>query len=511
MHNTHRGIGRGIARTTLGLGLAGALATGALTGCAQAEVHGIEHDTIRVAVMGGPGDTLDVGNARTMMSYAVGLNVYDSLAVLVGGEVRLQLATSVTPNEDATEWTIVLRDDAVFHTGEPVTAADALFSLRTLAESPAGQAGLGDVDFAASAVVDDHTFRVAMQRPRADFVEAVIAGLSVVFPEGTTDFTDSIVGSGPYRLESFDADTGAVLVANEDYWGGAPEVERLEILPVADETARLAALTDGQVDYASNVSATSAEKLSGQDAYSVTNLGLSTSSAYAITLNTTLAPFDDPEVREAMRLAVDREQLVDVVLRGEGEVGNDLVGAGLVGFADDIPQRKHDAAAAKRIFEAKGVKKLSVVVSEISPGITDSMTIVKQQLADIGVELEFIDADPTTLFSDLTPVHEANMFAMYYANRPAATTLPMFFSAGAPHNFSGWEDPEFTRLLAESQAEVDDDARAKALTEAQQILHETGGLLVWGYMPGLEAHATGISGVVPVQGVPVFGEASFVE
>lgn len=497
------------ARITAGLITVGALAGAlALGGCSTED--GTGQDVLRIAVMGGQGDTLDVANSQTMMPYEVGMNVLDSLVTLNGGEPTYQLATEITPNDDATSWTVHLRDDVTFHNGDPVRAADALYSLKTVSQKPAGS-GYADVDFDASKVVDDHTLTLVTKRPRADLVEAVLSIMSVVFPENTTDFTSTLIGSGPYKVASFDPSTGAVLEANEDYWGGAPAIKRLEVVPMADDTARLNALTGGQVDYANNVSPTAAETVSKQDGFEVSDLGTSSALAMSFSMNTAKKPFDDPEVVKAVRMAVDRQKIVDVVTRGYGEVGHDLVGSGLSGYSadGDGTEPAFDPDAARTIFAEKKVTELSMVVSEMTPGLTDAADMVKQQLADVGVTVSFVDADPTTLFSDLTPVHESQMFAIYYANRPASVTLPMFFTSTSPYNFANWKDTEFDRLLTQAQSEKDKDKRAELLAKAQEKLRDNGSTIIWGYMPVLDAHVDGLDGVSGTQSVPLFGKATF--
>lgn len=498
---------KSIARITAGFMMAGALT---LTGCSAGDDGGSAQDVLRIGVMGGQGDTLDVANSQTMLPYEVAMNVLDSLVTLPGGEPSYQLATEITSNDDATSWTIRIRDDATFHNGDPVRAADVLFSLKNIAQKPNG-GGYADVDFTASKVVDDHTVTLVTKRPRADFVEAVLSMISVVYPENTTDFSSTLIGSGPYKVVSFDSATGAVLEANEDYWGGAPEIKRIEVMPMADETARVNALTSGQIDYANGISPTAAETLSAQEGFQVSDLGMPNSVAMSYTLNTAKKPFDDPQVVKAVRMAIDRQKLVDVVMRGYGEVGHDLTGAGLAGYAADGDGQEpaYDPDAARKILAEKNVTELSMVVSELAPGLTDAADIVKQQLADVGVKVNFVEADPTTLFGDLTPVQESEMFSFYYANRPASVMLPMFFGSTSPYNFSNWKDAEFDKLLVQAQSEKDDTKRAEILVKAQERLRDSGSTIVWGYIPVLDGYADGIDGVEGTQSVPQFGKATF--
>ncbi len=481
----------------------------ALTGCSvsNAGESSAPESTVRVGILGGPSDTLDITKAATNLPYAVLLNIYDSLVLLQAGEIQLQLAESTTPNNDATQWTIVIREGVVFHDGSPVSAADVLYSLKYLADSPTFGSIYADVDFDRSSVEDERTLTLRLFSPRADFVEAMLAQLSPVFPEGTTDFTQPI-GSGPFKVESFSADSGAKLVRNEVYWGGIPSIETLEIVPIMDASARLSALTDGQVDIVTGLSATALESLEGNDGFVIDDPGPTDSSAYTFHMNTSIPPFDDPEVREALRIGIDRQALVDVIFQGRGELGNDLIGLGLPGYAEQLPQREHDPDRAKKIFADHGVTEVGVIVAELTPGMTDATMLLQQQLADLGVTLTITEADPSTLFSNLEPVYASQLFANYFTNRPAAVTLPIYLSPQSPYNFSQWKDPEYAELLTQSETLVEESSRTAALEQAQDMLWAEGGDVVWGYQPNLGAHVVGLEGVSSTQSIPLFGKAT---
>lgn len=464
--------------------------------------------TVRVSVLGSASDTLDITKAATFLPYAVALNLYDSLAIQREGAAELQLAESIEPNDDGSVWTIRVRPGVTFHDGQPLTAADVLYSLRYLSSAPVYGSMYADLDMASATTDGDLTVILPLHRPRADLIESVLAQNSVIFPDGTTDFA-APVGSGPFRFESFSGDTGAVLVRNDDYWGGASAIERLEFLPIADATARLAALLDGQVDFSMGITATGAETIDAGSGVVVQNAGTGESSAFSFTMNTRKAPFDDPEVREAFRLVLDREQLTSVVLRGSGEVGNDLVGKGLAGYNTSLPQRERDLAKARAVFEAKGVTTLDLLASEMAPGITDSARLLVQQLAEAGVTATVSETDPATLWSDLSVLEGTQVFASYAINRPFAAHAAMFTGAGSPGNYGGWVDEVYDDLLARSQSTVEPTQRAELLDQLQARFWEVGPDAVWGYQPVLAAHVQGLEGVRVSQSVPLFHTAAY--
>ncbi|MCI1747793.1 MAG: ABC transporter substrate-binding protein [Acidipropionibacterium sp.] len=505
-HRQRRLTGATAALLACGLALSGC--AGSSANPADSSSAGTPQTTVRLGVLGGPSDTLDITKAGDYLPYAVLLNTYDSLVLLNNGRYEKQLATSITPNATATEWTITLRPGVTFSNGKPLTAKDALYSLGYFARSKNFGSFYSDVDFARSTATDDSTLVLRMKRPRADLVDSILAQMSAVFPAGTTDFTRPI-GSGPYEVKSFSADKGASLERNDSYWGGRPAIKNLQILPIRDASARVSALRDGQIDITTGITATQAKTLGSGAGVVVDNPGFTDSVALTFHMNTAIAPFNDPEVRQAMKTGLNRTQLVNVVLPGTGKVGNDLIGEGLPGYPKDLPPRAYDPEKAKAVFARHGVKNVGIIVSEMTPGLTDATKLLKQQLADLGVTLTITQQDPTTLWSNLDKVYASQMFTNFFTNRPPAMTLPIYQSPDSPYNFSQWKDPAYAKALTESQTLTDPAARAQALTRAQTLLRDNGGDIVWGYQPNLGAHVNGLKGITSTQSVPLFAKATF--
>ncbi|WP_161971531.1 ABC transporter substrate-binding protein [Acidipropionibacterium jensenii] len=341
-----------------GLTLSGCTGTSASSAPAASSA-GTAQSTIRLGVLGGPSDTLDITQAGDYLPYAVLLNTYDSLVLLNSGRYEKQLATSITPNANATEWTITLRRGVTFSNGAPLTAKDALYSLGYFARSKNFGSFYSDVDLARSAATDDSTLVLRMKRPRADLVDSILAQMSAVFPAGTTDFTHPI-GSGPYKVTSFSADKGASLERNDSYWGGRPAIRTLQILPIRDASARVSALRDGQIDVTTGITATQARTLGSGTRIDVDNPGFADSVALTFHMNTAIPPFNNPEVRQAMKAGLNRTQLVNVVLPGTGKVGNDLIGEGLPGYPKNLPPRSYDAERAKAVLARHGVRNIGI-------------------------------------------------------------------------------------------------------------------------------------------------------
>lgn len=512
---TDRGCTR---RQALGLVGCAALAVGAagvsgLPGArpARADEAGARDATLRVGLSGSSSDALDPASSNALhLPYAVKFNTLDCLAYLDEGQVTMCLATAFTPNEDATEWTITIRDDVRFHDGTPLTADDVLYSLRYIGSSPVGQGNYANVDFDASTSDGAQTVTLRLTQPQATLVEAGLAAFSFVFPAGTIseDFSHD-VGSGPYVLESFDPDSGTVLVANEDYWDGAPAIKRLELYPMADSATRIQALSGGQIDYADGVSATDAATVASNADLVLLSGGATNSAAYEFILNCAQPPFDDVELRQAFKQAVDRDALVNTIFRGEGEAGNDVVGKGLPGYNDALQPHELDVEAARQVFADKGVTSIEVLSAEVVAGISDSVTLLAQQLEPLGVTLNVTEVDPSTIYTtNAGMIAQTQLFASYYINRPFATHAPLYTAASSPYNFSAWKDEAYNELIDEAAITVDDAARQDLFDQAQQMLWEQGGDVVWGFSYDLAVHVARLGGVRMSQSIPLFAKAT---
>ncbi|MGG2463711.1 ABC transporter substrate-binding protein [Streptomyces sp. RGM 3693] len=492
---------------------AGATAgAGALSACSGARGGGsasvaADGALLRVGAGDATGSTgLDPRDAGFGASYVALYHVYDSLMYLQGGRYVTGLARSVEPNADATEWTIRLHEHAVFHNGAPVRAADVAYSLRTLAAPPSKRASVfADLDPTRIKVVDATTLRVGLTRPRGDFRESVLVVFSPVFPEGTRDFAKGI-GSGPYRLEENDG-KNLRLVAHRGYWGGRPSFERIELVRIADPAARLNALKSGQIDYAMGISATGARAERANPGVRILRGGAANSNALSFAMNARLAPFDDPDVRRAVRLAADRDALVERVLMGWGTRGDDLVGKQLPGYATGAGPRQREVAEARRLFARAGVRELTLRAADTVPGFVTAARLFGQQLRDVGVELHVEQVPADTYYADLPGLTRAPFQTFYYTNRPAAVHLSATTAKGAFFNVTGLAEDHWKRLAA-AQATVDDDRRAARFAAIQQGLYASGGDLLWGFQEQVDAAVPGLSGVAVSQSVPLFARAT---
>ncbi|OYN90229.1 ABC transporter substrate-binding protein [Parenemella sanctibonifatiensis] len=493
--------------------IAGAAATGlALGGCARTpKATGGPQSTLRIGALGNTTDSLAPLTVNGFADYIAVGHLYEMLVELRDGVAHPTLAHDITSNADATEWTITLADGATFSDGRPVTAADVAYSLALHADpiaSPNYASFYQDVDVAGLRIVDDQTLVVPLTRPRGDFVTTILAFASFVFPDGFDDWANPI-GSGPYRLVSYAAGEQIVLEARDDHRAGIPSIQRLEIIVIGDPQTRMNALKSGEIDFATRVDPVIVQAEAGNPDVVIHRGGEGDSQVMGLEMNVHQAPFDDPRVRLAMKLAIDRQQLVDIVFLGEGFVGNDLVGLGLAGYNTAIPQRGQDPERARQLFAEAGVSEVTIRTAEVTPGLTRAAELYAEQLAAVGVHATLEPADPTSFFADFEVLLSTPLQSMYYINRDAGAYLGSFGGSTGFFNISGYAPADFDTLLLEAQSTADAAARTELFNRAQRQIWDDGGTILWGYQAVLSAHPPGLEGVYLSQGVPIFSSATF--
>ena len=357
-------IGGCVSASAAALGLAACSGTSGQDGAAGGR-DGDGDDKRRVTVVMSPSSEPDAG-FDPCVAWGCGEHAHEPLiqSTLIRTNEDMSfscdLATSYECSDDKLTWTFKLRDDAAFSDGEPVRASDAAFTLNTIRSSKNAQADLSMVEEAAAP--DDSTLVVRLSKP----YNALLYTLAVVgiVPEHAygPDYGKSPIGSGRYKLAQWDRGQQAILEANPDYYGEAPQIERV-VVAFMEEDAALAAARVGQADLV-YTSATLADQQVG--GYTLESYDSVDSRGFQMpTIPSGSTREDGPstypagndvtcnlEVRQAVNLALDRQAIVDDVLGGHGTVAWSI-GDGMP-WASDRMSCDHDPARAEALLEAAG-------------------------------------------------------------------------------------------------------------------------------------------------------------
>jgi peptide/nickel transport system substrate-binding protein len=518
--------------------LRGALAGGVLLGaggivaaCGSEAVNVPTHDygatslknvrrggTLRVGVAGGGADdSIDAHVLATVPDISRAFQLYEALAGRdTNSDFELVLAESIEPDKRAESWTIRLRDGITFHNGKPVTSDDVLFSLGRIIDPKdpkTGAASIGYIDLKRSRKLDRRTVRIQLKFPNVGFPDDLGQYFNSIVP---TDYDPKKpVGTGPFMFDSFTAGQRSVFKKYPDYWReGLPRVDEVVIIDFPDDTPRLNALLSGQVDAITNLPPGQIAQVSSNDQFKV--LISETGGWQPFTMRVDKAPFKDVKVRQAMRLLVDREQMIAQVLSGQGRVANDLYSPYDPAYDKELPQRRQDLDRAKSLLRQAGQSDLSVelVTSPVFQGIVEAAQVIAEQAKGAGVTINVRKVDPGTFYGDnyLQWAFAQDFWATRtYLSQVAQGSLP-----DSPFNETHWKDPEFLDLIAQARAELDDAKRTELLHEAQTIEYERGGYIVWSFSNQVDAYSDTVGGFHPARsGFPLtnygFGRAGFVD
>jgi peptide/nickel transport system substrate-binding protein len=228
----------------------------------------------------------------------------------LAGIPEADLATEWSANAEATEWTFKLREGVTFHDGSTLDAADVIYTFERILDpdgtSPARSA-LKMIESVSA--VDDMTVKMTLNTPFADMPLQLMDYRMRIIPDGSGDMIgETGIGTGPFKVEKYEADGTTVLVANLDYYKGAPKLARMEIIAISEGQARIQAFLGGQTDMYRYVTAQERVLLDRSDKYNVQVIP--TGNWRGLVFRTDVEPFTDARVRKAVRLAADRQEIV---------------------------------------------------------------------------------------------------------------------------------------------------------------------------------------------------------
>jgi peptide/nickel transport system substrate-binding protein len=412
-----------------------------------------------------------------------------------------QLATKAERNADGTLWTFHLRDRVKFSDGKPMTAADVIWTMKTWTDPQHLANPVGSYfDVAGIKKLDDLTVQVPLKAKvaRLDALVAAYRQCVGIIPDGADPGTRP-PGTGPFKLMQFTPGQQSVMARNEHYWQeGRPYVDELHILTTfSDDSARYDALVGGQIDVAGNM-----PFLQAKDAQSNSNVNLLRAEApniYYFYVDVTAPPFDDVRVRQALRLLVDRKQMVETVLYGFGKPANDLFAPGAQFYASDLV-RDRDVEKAKSLLKEAGKSDLTITLTSANafPGADQAAQLLQQQAKDAGVTVN-IDQVDVGQYGDPSALYLKMAFAQNYYSYPINLDFPWVtcLMQNSPANETHWRVPESDALYMQAQAEVDEAKATQVWHDAQKMQFDQGGMIAWGQYDNLDALSKKVQGIQP--------------
>ncbi len=415
------------------------------------------------------------------------------------GEPSPDLAVAWSANDSATEWTFKLREGIKFHDGSDFDSGDVVDLLNRI-KDPELDSPVASVLAIMESVeaADPSTVRISLSAPHADFPMLIMDYRIRMTPEGSGDTIGKTgIGTGPFILETLDPEGTTILKANPDYWEGPPGIETVEIISIPDVQARVQALQSGQIDMLRHVS--EKEKVLFENNPKFKLQQVATGDWRAIVFRTDTEPFTDARVRKALRIATDRQAMVDLVLGpGGGVVTCDHpVWTGDQYRAPfDCPQQIDEA---KRLLAEAGYPdgiEIDVVTSDLRATWIEMVQVYQQQVAQAGIKVNIVKAPSDGYWTDVWMKEPA--VTTSWGQRPADQILNEAYRGGADWNETYWNRPDFDQKLDRARQELDREKRTALFHDLQRILYEEGGSFIPFHVKQVIVTSARVSGLEPV-------------
>ncbi|MGG7645304.1 ABC transporter substrate-binding protein [Rhodovulum sp. YNF3179] len=464
---------------------AGVLAASGLPVRAQAKRGG----RLRVGLSGAnSSDSWDGRTHSDIFMQASGHGaVFDNLTeVAADGSLVGELAESWEATPDAKVWTFNLRRGVTFHNGKAFGADDVIESMQLhVAEGSKSAAKPIIAAVQEMKKLGDYQVQFTLDSGNADFAYLMSDYHLLIYPAGQIEEAIANgIGTGLYRAQTFEPGVRMVATRVDGHYkdGEAGWFDELEFIAINDNTARMNALLTGQVDAISRVDFKTESLLRASPTVQIQEV--TGNQHFTFPMLTNVAPFDDVNVRKALKYAINRQEMVDKILLGHGRVANDTpIGPANQYFADDLEQLSYDPDRAKFHLKEAGLDSLDIDLSASEAafqGAVDAAQLYQASAKAAGININVVQEPADGYWSNVWL--KKPWCACYWSGR--ATEDWMFSSAyeeGVPWNDTQWgrEDSDrFQNLLLEARAELDSAKRREMYTEMQQILRDDGGVVI---------------------------------
>ena len=440
--------------------------------------------------------TLDPRSASGDSEIAILNAVYDYLIDTDAAfNLAPRLASSWDVSDDGLAYTLHIRQDAVFHDGSPVTADDVLWTLQWQLAAEGTVANLLS-DAVSVETGSGNTVVITLTAPNPDFLYSLSENKIVILKAEAENIGEDLNGSGPFVLEEMIPGDRAIMTANSNYWDGKPDIDRLEFIFFNDQQAGIAAVQGGTVDGIMRMDNVSFLGFAGDVSFNTTDIP--TSGHHLTRLRVDRAPGNDPRVLQAFKLATDRQAVWERTQLGFGAVGKDSpIGPafGQYFLAEaDVPPRDPQAATAL-LAEAGYPDGLDMTLYGPNSGsYLDLAQTLAAQWEEAGIRVEIQLEDENTYWSEAWMEVDLGITGW----GPRATPqiyLDVAYRSDGTWNESRYSDPRVDELIDLARVSLNQEERIAAYKEIQQIMLDSGPIVVPYFFAQFMVLAGRVSGI----------------
>jgi len=422
-------------------------------------------------------------------------NITEGLTRFKPGTVEIEaaLAESWEVSEDGLQYVFTIRPDVTFHDGTPLDAAavETNFLRQFDENNPLHQesmvyAGIVFADVESVEATGDMELTVTMSRPSvllpgnlAIFAAGIVSPTAL---EEGADVGQSPVGTGPFKFESWTKDVELVLVANDDYWGGRPALDRVVWRTIADDTVRLSELQTGSIDIANQIDFKDAPDVEGDE-----NLQLITGpflNVQFLAFNQAIPPFDNPSLRMAVQHAINKESIAEVVASGHYTLGAGPIAPTLLGYDPSLAERyPYDPAQAEALVAESGLTDITFDLFNRANSFWPLLgQLIQADLAAVGITVNLQSLEDAEFFDQVnTGDVQAFLNDWTWDNGDPDNVMYSLFTHERAVTRLGYKNERVNELNLEAQVTADPDARTALYAEAQKLILDDAIMVVLGY------------------------------
>jgi len=431
----------------------------------------------------------DATSASYIVEIFSGLVTLDNDLNVVG-----DIAESYNISPNGVTYTFYLRDGVRFHNGEAVTANDFKYSIERAADpqthSPVAEAYLGDIvgvkeklrgetnEVSGVEVIDDKTLQITIDAPKAYFLAKLTHPTAFVVDESNVEAGASWwqhpSGTGPFKLEEWKKGEHIVFERNELFYRGQAKLEKVTFFLTGKP---MMMYENGDIDI-TGVGTANIERV--LDPINPLNEQLVTAtelSVWYIGFNTAMPPFDDEKVRQAFCHAVDKDKIIEILLKGIVSPADGILPPGMPGYNEELKGLSYDVVMAQQLIaESSYSDGLPPIVLSVAGGcagvssVDIAIALTWQQNLGVAVEIESVEW-PETFLEDLKDGRFQAFEVGWTADYPDAENfLDLLFHSESVENHTGYSNPDVDHLLEMARVEVDFDDRLAMYQQIEQII-----------------------------------------
>ena len=431
---------------------------------------------------GSTADTRDPATITNGLQWTVTYGVANTLTeVDAKGDLVPSLATEWSASPDAKVWTFKLREGVEFHNGKTMTSEDVVASVNYHRGEDSTSVGKPVVASVTEVTADDsHTVTFTLDAGNADFPYNFAEATFAIYPAKDDSIDWQSGGTGGYLLKSEQPGRIYQFERNPNYWrDDAAFAASIDLHSITDPAARQNALITGEVDCIDRLELKTLSLLARTPGIIIEEG--TAPLHYVFPIRTQTEPFSNSHLRKALKLALNREELVEKILFGHGVVGNDHPIGPTYRYHDpSLEQTTYDPDKARWHMEQSGLGDITLNLSAADAayvGALDAAVLYQASAKAAGIKINVVREPNDGYWSDVWG--KKPWVASYWGGYPTEDNMfTTGFAKDAAWNDTQWDNDRFNELLVAARAELDDGLRAEMYSEMQVLLRDEGGHVV---------------------------------